>query len=72
MKFMWLDWVVRPGLAASIMGGAVYLLKKLLPGGRISTVLCVAAGVIVYGAAAYLLKAVTKDDLRALSGRNKA
>lgn len=72
MKFNWLDWVVRPGLAAAVMGTAVFLLKKLLPGGRIATILCVIAGVVVFGAAAYLLKAVTKDDIRALARRKKA
>ncbi|MBR0512663.1 MAG: polysaccharide biosynthesis protein [Clostridia bacterium] len=72
MKFNWMDWVVRPGLAAAVMGAAVWLLKKILPGGRIATIICVIAGVIVFGAAAYLLKAVTKDDIRALSRRKKA
>ena len=71
MKFNWLDWLVRPGLASAIMGIAVFLLKKLLPGGRIATVLLVIAGVGIFCAAAYLLKAVTKDDIRMLVRRKK-
>ena len=71
MKFNWLDWLVRPGLASAIMGIAVFLLKKLLPGGRIATVLLVIAGVGIFCAAAYLLKAVTKDDIRMLVRRRK-
>ena len=72
MKFNWLDWVLRPGLAAAVMGVVIYLLKKLLPGGRIATILLVIAGVAVFCVAAYFLKAVTKDDIRALSRRKKA
>ena len=72
MKFNWLDWGLRPGLASAVMGVAVYLLKRLLPGGRIATILCVAAGMIVFAAAAYLLGAVTRDDIRALTRRKKA
>ena len=72
MKFRWMDWVIRPGLATAVMGVAVYLLKSLLPGGRIATILLVFTGVLVFCVSAYLLKAVTKDDIRALSRRKKS
>ena len=72
MKFRWMDWVIRPGLATAVMGVAVYLLKSLLPGGRIATILLVFTGVLVFCVSAYLLKAVTKDDIRALARRKKA
>ena len=71
MKFRWMTWVVRPGLAAIAMGVVVYLLKTVLPGGRITTILCVAAGVLVFAAAAILLKAVTRNDLNAILHRRK-
>lgn len=71
MKFRWMDWVVRPGGAAAVMGLAVWGLKKLLPGGRIGTILCVIGGMIVFFTAAILLKAVTKDDLSAIIRRRK-
>ena len=69
MKFNWIDWILRPGIATAAMGIAVYSLKTVLPGGRIATVLCVITGVLVFGVAAYLCKAVTKEDLRALTKR---
>ena len=71
MKFRWSTWVLRPGLAAAVMGTVVYLMNTVLPGGRITTILCVAAGVLVYAAAALLLKAVTVNDLNAILRRRK-
>lgn len=71
MKFNWLDWVIRPGLAAAVMGIVVFLLNRFLPGGRITTILCVIVGILVFGAAAYLLKAVTREDLNAVRRRKK-
>ena len=71
MKCEWQSWIVRPGLASLTMGAAVYLLKKILPAGRISTVLCVIAGVAVFFIAAYLLKAITKEDIGAMTRRRK-
>ena len=71
MKFNWLDWILRPGLAAGAMGAAIWGLKMLLPAGRITTILLVVAGVLVYAAAAVLLKAVSKEDLSALLRRKK-
>ena len=52
-----------------VMGAAVWGLKSVLPGGRITTILCVAAGVLVFFAAAFLLKAVSREDLRAFRRR---
>ena len=71
MKCEWQSWIVRPGLASLTMGAAVYLLKKILPAGRISTVLCVIAGVAFFFIAAYLLKAITKEDIGAMTRRRK-
>ena len=71
MKFNWLDWILRPGLAAGAMGAAIWGLKSLLPAGRITTILLVIAGVLVYAVAAVLLKAVSKEDLSALLRRKK-
>ena len=71
MKFRWLDWVVRPGLAAAFMGIIVWAARKLLPGGRISTIVCVAVGIISFFLMAVLLKAVTREDLHAILRRKK-
>ncbi len=72
IKFRWSAWVIRPGMSAAIMGVAVYLLNTVLPGGRITTILCVAAGIIVFAVSALLFKAVTKDDLNTILRRRKA
>lgn len=69
MKFNWLDWVIRPGLSAAVMGAAVFGLKTLLPGGRLYTMLEVAAGMITYLVFAFLFKALSKDDINALIKR---
>ena len=69
IRFRWGAWVIRPGLAAAVMGAAVWGLKTVLPGGRITTILCVAAGVLVFFVAAFLLKAVSREDLRAFRRR---
>ena len=71
IAFDWMAWIVRPGLAAAVMGAVVWPMTKFLPGGRITTILCVAAGMIVFGTAAYFLKAVTKNDLDAIRRRKK-
>ena len=72
IRFRWLDWLVRPGLASALMGAAVWALKKVLPGGRISTIVCIVAGILVFIVAAYLLKAVTREDLHSIGRRKKA
>ncbi len=71
MKFNWMDWIVRPGLAALIMGAAVWGLKAVLPAGRITTILLVLAGLIAFSGAAVLLKAVSMNDLNAILRRKK-
>ena len=37
MRFRWLDWVLRPGAAAALMGLCVYLLQRFLPLNRVLT-----------------------------------
>ncbi len=68
-KFNWRGWIVRPGLATAAMGVAVFLLRELLPAGRVMTILEIAVGVIVFAAAALGVKAITKEDLRAFRRR---
>ena len=69
MKFRWVEWVIRPAAAATVMGVVVYLLRSVLPGGRLAVIIETVAGVGVFGLAAYLLKAVTKEDVRAIVKR---
>ena len=68
-RMNWLGWIVRPGLATAAMGIAVWLLRELLPVNRLTVMLEVAAGMVVFAAAALTLKAITKEDLRAFRRR---
>ena len=69
MRFNVKEWVIRPGLAAFCMGIIVYLLQRFLPFNRITTILEILAGILVYIFAAYRLKALSADDVRAMLRR---
>ena len=71
MKFNWKDWIVRPGLAAAVMGGVVYALRCILPGGRMSTILEIISGIVVFVVAAILLKAVSPQEIRRMIKRGR-
>lgn len=72
LKCNWMGWIVRPGLATLAMGLTVWGMRELLPAGRFFTLLEIAVGVAVFIAAAIAVKAVTKNDFRALRRRRKA
>ena len=69
MRFNWLDWILRPGLAAAAMGVVVALMKTFLPLTRLWTVLEILVGVLVFLAVAFADHAVTRDDLRSFRKR---
>ena len=69
MKFNWMDWILRPGLAAGAMGVTVYLMKRFLPLSRLCTVLEILVGVAVFAAVALLDHALTADDLKSFRRR---
>ena len=66
LKFDIVRWIVKPGLAAAAMGLAVYLMKTVLPAGRLVTILEIVVGIAVYLGVAILLKVLTKEDLASL------
>lgn len=68
-RMNWSAWLIRPGIATLAMGLSVWLLREWLPVNRFTVLLEVAAGVLVYAAAAIAVKAVTMDDLRAFRRR---
>lgn len=72
LRFNWMGWLVRPGLATGAMGIIVFGLRQLLPSGRLFTLLEVAVGIGVYAAAALAVKAVSMDDFRAFKRKKKA
>lgn len=71
MKFNWMGWIVRPGVATAAMGLAVFILRELLPLNRLCTLVEIAVGVAVYAGVALLVKAVTPEDFRAFRGKRK-
>ncbi len=68
-KCNWMGWIIRPGVATAAMGLVVFMLRELLPAGRLFTVLNIGIGVVVFVAVALAVKAITKDDLRAFRRR---
>ncbi len=71
MKFNWADWILRPGFAAACMGVTVWLLKRALPGGHITTILLIACGIIVYLGVACADRALHTDELKAVISRRR-
>ena len=71
LRFNWMDWIVRPGVSSAIMGITVYALRCLLPGGRLSTIIEIFAGIVVFIAAAIVLKAISLDELKKMLKRGK-
>lgn len=69
VRFNLMGWIVRPGIATAAMGIVVWALRELLPMGRLFTLLEVAVGVVVFAAVALVVKAITKEDLRAFRRR---
>ncbi|MBR2661229.1 MAG: polysaccharide biosynthesis protein [Clostridia bacterium] len=69
MRFNIIEWVLRPGAAAAVMGVTVWLLQRLLPMNRFCTIVEIAAGIAVYAAAAVLLKVVSVSDIRKMIRR---
>ena len=69
MRFNVLEWLLRPGAAAAVMGVVVWFLQRILPMNRLTTIAEIAVGVIVYFAAALLLNILSVNDIRKLLRR---
>ena len=69
MPFRVKEWLLRPGLAAAVMGISIYVLQRILPVHPLLTIVEVAAGILIFIAAAFAFKALTKDDLRSILRR---
>ncbi len=72
VKFDFMNYIVRPGAATLTMGVVVYLLKMLLPFNRLTTIILLLVGVIVYVASAIVFKALNKNDLNMLKRGKRA
>jgi hypothetical protein len=69
MRFNMIDWMLRPGAAAAAMGIVVWLLQHHLPVNRGMTIVEVMVGVLVYFAAAILLKVLSFADIKKMLSR---
>ena len=69
MSFNFLNWVVRPGSAAALMGLTVWLLQRFLPVSRVFTILEIIVGIAVYLAAALALKVLSVNDIKSMLHR---
>ena len=62
VRFNWMGWLIRPGLATAVMGLSVWLMRELLPASRIMTLVEIAVAVVIYAGAALAFKAVSIND----------
>ena len=68
-RFQWMNTFIKPAVAALVMGAAafgVYTVLQGLLGMLLSMVLAMAVAVTVYGAMLFVLKAVTKNELKGM------
>lgn len=72
MPFNWKDWLLKPGISVLAMGIVVFGLKLIMPFGRVSTIVEVIIGVVVYLFVALKVKALTSEDLRAFRRKKAA
>lgn len=63
MKAEWMNMVGRPALATALMAAVLYAAVRVLPEGRIWTLVLVAVGVAAYAVFAVLAGAISKEDL---------
>ena len=66
LSFNWKDWLLRPMIASAAMGLVIFVLRSVLPFHRLCTLAEVAAGVAVYGLAAWKLKLISTEEISAL------
>ena len=66
IDFKWGSFVVKPILAAAIMGAAAYLLSSFVPVGRVGCIAEIAVCGVIYLAAVVAVKAVRKEDIEML------
>lgn len=63
------EWILKPAMAAALMGLAVWSLQLILPFHRLCTLVEVAVGIGVYFLAAFCIGAMDRADLNAFIGR---
>ncbi len=69
LSFQWKEWILKPGLAAAVMGLAVFLLRSVLPLNRVFTILEVLVGVLIYALLGLKLGMISASDLASIRRR---
>lgn len=69
MKFDFINTLAKPLLSTVLMGAVLYLFIKLLPSGRLWTLILVFIGMISYFGFALLTGALSRDDIQPLLRR---
>lgn len=68
-KFDYINNLLRPSIATIAMGICIFLVQKLLPFSKISTLILLIVGLITYTLFAYLSKAITTEDIAIIKRR---
>lgn len=63
IRFSLMDFIIKPLFAAAVMGGVLMLLTDFLGNGRIMTVLSIAVGGAAYIICAFLVHAISREDV---------
>ena len=63
MRFKWLDFIIKPILAALIMGAAAFVMDTFLPIHKLLTIVELGICVIVYFFAIFAVRAIKKEDI---------
>lgn len=71
IRFDWSNYILRPGLASLGMAAVLYGLQKILPFSRLSTVILLLVGVLVFLGLAILFQAIQKEDWAMIRRRRK-
>ncbi|MFW5649156.1 MAG: putative polysaccharide biosynthesis protein [Candidatus Alkaliphilus sp. MAG34] len=74
VKFGFVQFVLKPVVSVSIMGGAVYLIYRFMfpiTGNTVSTILSIVAGGVIYGLMLFITGTILEEDFLILPGGNK-
>jgi len=72
ISFDFKDWILKPAVSAAIMGLTVYLFKKIVPYNRITTIILILTGVLVYFFCAWKIGAIQDSDIAAFKRLGKS
>ena len=71
IRFSILDFILKPLCASSVMAAVALLCSNTLPASKISTLLAIAVGAVIYVIMIFIVGAIKKEDLYNLPFGNK-